>query len=231
MAKKGEKRHMKRMAASKILPITDKKKNVFLKNLSPGPHSKEHGAPVLFVLREMLGVVSNAREARIALNSGKVYVDGRVVKDDGFPVGLMDVISLPDEKKNFRILLDAKGRLKAEQISDGENLKPLKIKNKTTVGAGVFQLTFHDGRTILTKDNKYKPGDSVLFELDKRKITEHIKLAPGANCLVTEGKHAGARGKIKEIVARMGRKEAVLDVDGKEIITLANYLFPVPEGW
>ncbi|MGB9719166.1 MAG: 30S ribosomal protein S4e [Candidatus Anstonellales archaeon] len=231
MAKRGERRHMKRISASKVLPITDKKRNVFIKNPSPGKHSKHHGAPLVFVLREMLGVVSNAREARIILNAGKVHVDGRVVKDEGFPVGLMDVVSMPEEKKSFRILLDGKGRLAATKISEGENLKPLKIKNKITAGAGIFQLAFHDGRTMLTKDSRYKPGDSVLFELDKKKIIEYIKLAPGANCLITEGKHAGVRGKLKEIVERMGRKEAVLDADGKEIITLSDYLFPVPEGW
>ncbi len=231
MAKRGERKHMKRISASKLLPITDKKKKVFIKNPSPGKHSKKCGAPIVFVLREMLGVVSNAREAGIVLNSGKVHVDGKVVKDEGFPVGLMDVVSLPEEKKNFRILVDSKGRLKAEKISEGANLKLLKIKNKVTVGAGLFQLTFHDGRTFLTKDSKYNPGDSVLFELDKKKITGHIKLSPGAGCLITEGKHAGVRGKLKEIAERAGRKEATLDVDGKEIITFAGYLFPVPEGW
>jgi small subunit ribosomal protein S4e len=231
MAKKGERKHMKRISASKVLPITDKKKNVFIKNPSPGKHSKRTGAPVVFVLREMLGEVSNAREARVVLNAGKVYVDGKVVKDDGFPVGLMDVLSIPEEKKSFRIMLDEKGRLKAVRISEGENLKPLKIKNKVTVGSGVFQLTFHDGRTLITKDNRYKLGDSVLFQLDSKKIIDHIKLAPGVTCLITEGKHAGKKAKLKEIVERMGRKEAVLDAGGKEIITLAGYLFPIPDGW
>lgn len=231
MAKRGERKHTKRISALKVIPITDKKKHVFVKSQSPGKHHKECGAPLVFVLREMLSVVSNAREARIALNSGKVYVDGKMIKDDGFSVGLMDVISLPEEKKSFRVLLDNKGRLKVENISDNANIKPLKIKNKVTVGAGVFQLTFHDGRTMLTKDSKYKPGDSVLFELDKKKIAGHIKLAPGAGCLITEGKHAGAKGKLKQIVERAGRNEAVLDVNGKEIITLAGYLFAVPDGW
>lgn len=231
MAKRGERRDTKRISASKVIPITDKKKHVFVKSHSPGKHQKKCGAPLVFVLREMLGIVSNAREARIALNSGKVHVDGKIVKDDGFSVGLMDVVSIPEEKKSFRILLDDKGRLKAEKISENANLKPLKIKNKVTVGAGVFQLTFHDGRTMLTKDNRYRCGDSVLFEFDKKKIAGHIKLAPGASCLITEGKHAGVKGKLKEVIERTGRNEAILDANGKEIITLAGYLFAVPEGW
>ena len=43
------------------------------------------------------------------LSQGKVLVDGKVVAKDDFPVGLMDVISMPDAGKYYRIMPSNKG--------------------------------------------------------------------------------------------------------------------------
>ena len=37
-------------------------------------------------------------------------VDGRVRTDPKFPLGLFDVLSIPKIKKNYRIMIDVKGR-------------------------------------------------------------------------------------------------------------------------
>ena len=44
----------------------------------------------------MLGIAQTRREGKLVLAQGKVLVDGKVVEKDDFPVGLMDVISMPD---------------------------------------------------------------------------------------------------------------------------------------
>ena len=46
------------------------------------------------------------------------YVDGRVRKDPKFPLGLMDVFSIPRIKKNYRVLIDVKGRFIHNSISN-----------------------------------------------------------------------------------------------------------------
>jgi len=39
-----------------------------------------------------------------------VKVDGKTRRDDGFPLGVMDVLSIEKTGENFRILYDCKGR-------------------------------------------------------------------------------------------------------------------------
>jgi small subunit ribosomal protein S4e len=96
----------------------------------------------------------------------------------------------------------------------------------------LYQLTFHDGRTYLTKDNNYKVGDTVVFDLNEKKPLELIKPEVGGKCIVTSGRHAGVVGVLKE-VREVGerRKEAVLETKEGEIRTLYRYLFFLPEWW
>ena len=72
---------------------------------------------LLIVVRDILKVADNAREAKIIINNGDILVDGRARKDYKFPVGFMDVISLPKSKKVYRVLPDHKGRLVLHSIS------------------------------------------------------------------------------------------------------------------
>ena len=39
-----------------------------------------------------------------------IRIDGRVRTNPKFPLGLMDVLSFPKLKKNYRCLIDVKGR-------------------------------------------------------------------------------------------------------------------------
>ncbi len=228
MAKKGNKRHVKRIAAPKKLMLTDKKEKVFLKKPNPGPHSKHTSMPLVVLLRDILKVAKNEKEVRAILNDKKVKIDGKVRKDIGFPVGLMDVIDLGNA--SYRIMLDDKGRL-IPVADEKKLLKPLKIVDKVSVGKDRFQLTFHDGRTMLTSDNNFKVGDVVLFDLSKREVVELVKNKEGVYCLIVDGRHAGRKGKIKEIVSRGGKREVVIESSEGEIITRHDYVFPLPEGW
>ena len=63
--------------------------------MSAGPHSYKKGIPVLLILRNLLKVAKNKKEVQALLNSGKIFIDGKIRKDVGFPIGLMDIISLP----------------------------------------------------------------------------------------------------------------------------------------
>ncbi len=229
MAKKGERKHMKRLSSPKKIFIKDRKKRGrrFLIKTAAGTHKREYSEPLAFLLREQMGIAKSLREVKFILNQSKVKVDGRVRKNPEFPVGLMDIITIGNE--NYVIGIDEKGRLKVEKTETG-NLKLKKVMNKVTVSKDKYQLTFHDGNTYLTNDNNIKIGDSVLFNITEKKIEKHIPLKEGALCLVIEGKHSGGKAKLKEVVMRAGIREAVLDFNNKEVITRWNYLFALNEG-
>ena len=229
MAKKGERKHAKRISSPKSIFIRDRKKRGkrFLVKSSPGTHKREKSEPLLFFLREHLKLVKTLKEAKYVLNNGKVKIDGRVRKDPAFPVGLMDVIEI--EGKFYEMGIDEKGRLKVVEI-EGKDKKLEKVVNKVSVSKDNYQLTFHDGYTILTKDNSIKCGDSVVLNLKEWKIEKHIPLKEGVTCLVVEGKHSGEKAKLKEIVNRGGNREAVLKFKDKEVLTRWKYLFALDEG-
>ena len=44
-------------------------------------------------------------------------MDGRVRKDPKFPLGFMDVFSIPKIRKQYRVLIDVKGRFVLREIS------------------------------------------------------------------------------------------------------------------
>jgi len=188
--------HLKRVAAPRSWPIT-RKTSKWVAKPAPGPHSEEYGMPLIVVLRDLLHVADKAKEIKQVLHEGKVLVDGKVRKDHHFPVGLFDVISIPDIKANYRVMIGDDAKFKIVPVSDA-NAKLLKIVNKTTVAGGKTQLNFHDGTTMLA-DNSYHTKDSIILSVPEKKIAQHLTYAVGSTVFVTGGKHAGTVGKIKEI--------------------------------
>jgi small subunit ribosomal protein S4e len=61
-----------------------------------------------------------------------VKVDGKVRRDRGFPVGVMDVVSIVKTGENFRVLYDVKGRFVLKSLKDEEaKFKLLKVTRKS----------------------------------------------------------------------------------------------------
>lgn len=231
MAKLGGTKHLKRIAAPKAVPVTDRKATTWMINTAPGPHPKKHAIPLTVLLRDLIGVVKDAREAGRALSRRLVMVDGKARTDAKFPVGLMDVVSFAG--KSYRIVVDWKGRLVPIEItSERASSKILKVVGKRTVQGGKICLSFHDGRNMAA-DNNVKVGDSIIVSLPKASMVKHLKSEKGARCLVSEGKHAGKIVKLKEIIQRKGSKpsEALVESDGGEFITVAKYLVVVDEAF
>jgi small subunit ribosomal protein S4e len=166
---------------------------------SPGPHKKFECIPLGIIVRDILKIAETYREAKKIIKSGEVLVDGKPRKNHKYPVGLMDVISIPKIKKNYRVTVDSKG-LKLISISEKDaNLKLCKINNKTKVKGDLTQLNCHDGRNILIKEDVYKTGDSLVVEVPSNKIVKHIKLIKGSLVLITKGKNAGKIVKVEDI--------------------------------
>jgi small subunit ribosomal protein S4e len=233
MAKRGGTKHLKRLAAPKSIPVTDKKERKWMIRHSPGPHPKKHSIPLGVFVRDILKVAPTLREVRQILNGRMLLVDGKVRVDEKFPIGLMDVVSFPKADKYYRIMVDKKARLIPLEIKKDEaSMKILRVVGKHTIPGGKLNYALHDGRNLLG-DNHVKVGDSVIVSLPEAKMKTHLKRDKGSRCLIMEGKHAGSVVKLKEIIERRGGKpnEALVIGKSEEFITVAKYLFVVDEGF
>ncbi len=221
-------KHLHRIAAPKKYPILKKVAHYVIK-VSPGPHPKRDSLPLLLILRDLLRLTKNAKESKKLLNSRKVLVDKKVRKDPKFPVGLMDVISIPDLNQNFRVVFDNHGKVRLIEIDEKEaGLKLCKIMDKKLIKKGKIQLNLHDGRNILVDDQKYKSGDSILISLPKQEIKLHLPFEKGMLVYIVDGTHIGEMAKITEFRPMPGSNpDRVLleNVNGETFETLKKYIF------
>ncbi len=226
MAKMGSRKHLKRFKAPEHWPIHPKEFTWTVKP-SPGPHSIEGSLPLLVIVRDILKIADNAREARIIINNGEILVDGRIRKDYKFPVGFMDVIQLPKSGKAYRVVPDERGTLVLHPIEEGNTeFKLCRIEDKVTIKGGKTQLNLHDGRNYLTEED-YKTGDVVILNVPDQEIKDTIKFEDGTIGLITGGKHIGEKGTVKEInITRSSMPNTVLiETDEKTFQTLQEYVF------
>ncbi|HIH18500.1 TPA: hypothetical protein HA225_00825 [Candidatus Micrarchaeota archaeon] len=232
MSKKGGSRHMVRMRADKRLGVIQRKKVKWLLASAPGPHKKKDSISTGVLIRDVLGLSRNLHEAKKILNSGGFLVDGRNIKDVKFPIGLMDVLSLPLEKKSYRISLKGPDMVPKVISAEAAGSKYLKVVGKQTIRGGKISLTFHDGRNYLG-DKHISTGDTCVLSVPDFKLLSHIKLEPGAQCLVTEGKHRGDIARLEKMIERPGshEPEALLKGLAGEFVTVAKYLFAVDSNY
>ena len=233
MAKKGGSRKLKRLAAPRTYKIPRKIYKWAVRTM-PGPHPADSSIPVAVLIRDILGIAKNLREVKYILRKGYFKIDGKVVREYKYPVGLMDVIELVPTKEYYRILPDTVGYLKPKKISGDEVLlKPLRIKNKVMVKGGKIQLTTHDGRNfIVDKENELyslKPGDTILYKYDSKEVIDWFKMEPGSYALVVWGRKRGVSGKIVNIWKPhpLKQKMVAIEVDSNIYETVFDYVFPI----
>ena len=221
-------KHMKRLKAPRTIRLHRKEKMWTIKS-SPGPHPLEKSIPLGLVIRDYLGLCDTYREAKRAIANGDVLVDGVKRKRHNFPCGLMDVISIPKFKKNFRVLFDQKGKLALVPIvaKDAE-WKLCRIENKTVVKGNKVQLNFHDGKNKLVKKDEYKTGDVLKISLADNKITDVFKFDKGNVSMIIGGSHIGQIANIKDIQTVSSSKPNLAFMKGdKEFSTITEYIFPI----
>ena len=71
----GSRKHLKRYKSPKHWPI-DPKEDKWTVKPSAGPHAIESSLPLLIVIRDILGLADNSREAKRIINNGEILVDG-----------------------------------------------------------------------------------------------------------------------------------------------------------
>ena len=239
MTTHGDKKTLKRLNTPKHLQIKRKHGKFFIRS-SPGPHPSRFSLSLLHIVRDLLHIVDNHREAKKLIGLGKFKIDGKVVRDKGFPVGLMDVLSIEEQKRHYRILPDSHHGLILHQIPEPEsNFKLCRITNKTTIKGGHLQLNLHDGRNILVnvndpknpKEDVYKRMDVLKITIPEQEIIKVLKFKEGNLAMIMSGKNIGQVGKIFTILKRFGPKASTVSIqhNSSQTETLYDYTFIIGE--
>jgi len=220
------------MRANKRIGAISRKAVRWLLAPAPGPHKKLESISAGVLVRDVLGRAKTLREVKKLLNSGNLLIDGKKVKDPKLPVGLMDIVSEPSEKKSYRMSLTGPNLVPKPVPAEAASKKYLKVIGKHTVKGAKTAITFHDGRNYLG-DKHIMNGDTCVFSVPEFKLLSHIKLSPGAQCLVVEGKHRGEVAKLEKIIERPGshESEALLSGASGEFVTVVKYLFAIDAGY
>jgi len=219
---------LKRQMAPQFWGITRKDKR-FVITVKPGPHKKNYSIPTAVFLRDMLKIVTSLREAKTAIYSGRVKIDGVVRKSLHHAIGLMDVVELQDVSDVYRLVPTEDKLLKPIKINESEKSKKLvRVTSKTTINKGKLQIGFHDGRSTIS-DTKVSVGDTCLIQVPEQKIIEVIKLETGCQGLVTRGNNAGQIGKIETIEEGtfILPKRVILSLGERKIEIPADIIMPI----
>lgn len=191
------------------------------------------------VVRDWLGKAATAKEAEVIVKSGKVLVDGRTVKEPRFPVGLMDVLTIPETGERYRVLPFYRRGLGLLEIDGRESgFKLGLIVGKQHVRGGGLQFTLHDGRNVLFKEPTEKERsimthDVFKVELPSGRVLAHLKFSTGLYGLIFRGSRSGLHGPILsyEEVRRYPAKQLVtVQTSEGTISTVLDYVMPVGEG-
>jgi len=204
--------HLKRQEIPKTWPVPRKG----TKFIAVASHAKRKSIPLLFILRDILGIAKTRKEAKRIVFQGDVKINNKLRKDEVFPVQVFDVISLEKTKKNYRLeIVNKKFQLK--EISDKEaGKKIVKISGKKILGKGKVQINLEDGGNFLIKE-EFSVGGSAVLNTNENKIEKILELKEGANIEVISGKHAGEKGKVKAIEQLEKTRRYLIKLKDKEV--------------
>ena len=205
--------HLKRHAIPKSWPI-QRKGTAFV--VKPNLGFSE-ALPVLIILRDLLKVAQNRKEAKKMIHMKNILLNGKEVRDEKQGVLLFDVITLVPSKKNYRLTILKNEKLNMEEIKENEaTTKIAKIIDKKMLKGKKIQLNLSDGRNFLS-NIKCKVDDSVLINLNSKKIEKCLPLEENSEAIIFAGKHSGEKGKIEKI----NRERKIAEINtGKEKINV-----------
>jgi len=175
------------------------------------------------ILRDVLGVAQNRREAKKILHSKLVKVDGAIETDIGRGVGLMDVLTVGDV--SYKCVLDTNGKLRYRTIPAKEaSTKICRVMGKTTIKGAKTQVHLHDGRNLLFNENpEYKTGDSVVISLPDQEVKSYHKFEEGSIAYLTGGNHIGELATVRGQDIKRSSKANEVQFD--DFGTISDYVF------
>lgn len=211
-----------------MMPVTwplPKRETMYVAKPLPGPHKVEFSIPLKLVLQKMLKLASTGREAKKLLASNNVLIDGIRRFDARFPVGLMDVLTIKEIGKHWRMLMNSFGKLQLCPIQEKEaSEKVCKVVGKTQMKGKKPQIHLFDGKNLAAAQSPCKVGDSMLISLPDVQVKKLLPLKKDAVVFLTSGKHRGEQGRIADI---LGDKVIFRDPQGKMVETLKSYVFVI----
>ena len=221
-------KHLKRLNAPRTIKL-HRKGNKWTIKAKAGAHPLNYAIPLGIIVRDYLRLCNTSREALRVISNGDILVDNIPRKSHKFACGFMDVISIPKQKKQYRILFDQRGILQLIPIStSGAEWKLCQIKNKTTLKDNKIQLNFHDGRNALVKKDEYHTGDVLKINFKDNKISDVYQFKKGNVSMITGGTHIGQIASIDDVEMIPSSKPNLAKMKGEsEYSTLQKYVFPI----
>ena len=216
--------HIKRIATPRTWEIK-RKVTTFITRQNDGAHKISQGMALNVILRDLIGIIKNTKESKYVIKNKTILINNKKARDYRMNVGLFDVITIPDTKENYRMLLNLKGKLYIKKISEKEaNITPYKIENKTIIGKNLTQINMSAGKNLRMTNKeaqKFKTGDTIMFDTKNKKIQKHIELKKDALAFFIEGKHIGQQG----IIIQKTNETYDIKVDEEKISSIKEKFF------
>ena len=218
--------HLKRLTVPKSWSIK-KKETTFIATPMPGPHKKNSAVTLNIILKDFLNMAGTTREVKKIFHEKNVLVDGIPRKDHRFPVGIMDIVTIPSVNQSYMLVYSEKGKFILKKLPSDPKEKHCKITGKHILPKKKIQVNLYDGKNVLVDKDTYKVGDTVI--LSGGKIKRHLKLEKGALIYLIGGKHIGTTGKLMEIKKFKGIENDRIIMETKQgsIETLKDYAFVI----
>ena len=206
--------HLKRQRTPKNWPIFRKGTKYVVRPAS----NFDRGIPVLIVLRDMLKVAKNRKEAKRAIHLRQVLINNKSISDEKTTMVLFDTIALVPMKKYYKLGLLQGGKFDLVEIKENEtNHKIAKLIDKKMLKGKKIQLNLDDGRNFISQVS-CNVGDSLVVNFKDKKVEKCIPLKEDSTAYVFSGKHAGKSGSVKKIYKEKGVAE--IEIDEKPISVL-----------
>jgi len=200
---------MKRLATPKHWML-DKLTGVWAPRPSTGPHKLRECLPLILILRNRLKYALTGREVKMILMNRSIKIDGKVRTDTGYPCGYMDVVSISETKEIFRLIYDVKGRFVLHKVKPSEEkFKLCRVVKRAIGNKGIPYIVTHDGRTIRYPDPDIKVSDTLKYNLEEGKITDHYVFQQNHVAMVTGGHNIGRVGHIQKIEKHPGSYDII----------------------
>lgn len=194
--------HLKRLAMPKTW-LVNRKTHKFSVRPSGSGHPFELGLPIVTLFRDFLNFADNTRETRFLLFNKGVFVDDKKIKNHKYLVGFLDVVSVPESKLYYRLVMKNGRKLDLISIDEKESkLKIKKIIGKTVLKGNKIQFNYNDGTNEISSE-KFSVGDSVLWDISSKKIVEVLPLKEKMTVTLLQGQHSGEIGVIENITDKI----------------------------
>ena len=198
-----------------------------------GPHGMKECLPLILILRNRLHYALNSKEVTMIVKSRTIKIDGKIRTDTRYPVGFMDVLTIPKTKENYRLMYNVKRRFCLVPLTQEQAKFKLCKVEKRVLGTGAIPfIVTHDGRTIRYPHPEIKANDTIKLNLETGKIEDFVKFEVGNTAMMTGGNGMGRVGVIVKREVHPGSFEIVhiKDAKGNTFTTRLNNVFVIGKG-